>query len=566
VRWADDGGRGERPAVKAAAKKKRGNTELEDWARAATKRAQRAESECAQFWDSTASVSAYPRHERFARRGTARREPERDRACEPVVLTAVQRNINSSIGPAWTSEDNGHNLLSEHQLLRHGISVVKVSGGALYLEDAAGVRYPISTSGTQFIVDVAHRTRASGSLQPRRFILDGGCFSYVVGSSDAGVLAAGGGSQCVSVGLDFTPGSREDLFGGDEWCVSLRDENEIWRATTTKITAMGDPRRDDASDSAGRVLPVGELGTMLETVRQEFALPLREAPDAIHRSTHGPPRESRAQLYARLGGNEAYHEHLECEAMGDEDLRHEWGATRRESDTAVGGVMTEEDTTESPSDAKIQVAQYCVDDGGALLRRTREGTRKSAKRTQESDDKFNARRATEMMARLGMSLTSYNEAVVSGDIKGVKPLAEGDELASLQKMLAGSKQASRIRNAKRLKQKVRIEQGPFSMVFVDWYEGAAGCAEDSESRHQYVLRFVCGSCGYQKSKPCLTKNAFVDAFRMYLAWVRAIAPIVEQHRGLPPGHIAVRVLASDRDSNFTTITGGTRMEKSTMKR
>ena len=98
------------------------------------------------------------------------------------------------------------------------------------------------------------------------------------------------------------------------------------------------------------------------------------------------------------------------------------------------------------------------------------------------------------------------------------------------------------------------------MVFVDGYEGAAGCAEDSESRHQYVLRFVCGSCGYQKRFSCLTKNAFVDAFRMYLAWVRAVAPIVEQHRGLPPGHIAVRVLASDRDSNFTTITGGTRGE------
>ena len=100
VRWADDGGRGERPAVKAAAKKKRGNTELEDWARAATKRAQRAASERAQFWNSTASVSVYPRHERFARRGTARREPERNRAREPMVLTAVQRNMNSSIGPA----------------------------------------------------------------------------------------------------------------------------------------------------------------------------------------------------------------------------------------------------------------------------------------------------------------------------------------------------------------------------------------------------------------------------------------------------------------------------------
>ena len=241
---------------------------------------------------------------------------------------------------------------------------------------------------------------------------------------------------------------------------------------------------------------------MMEAVRQEFALPLRETPDIARRtrqSTRGPPRESRAQLYARLGSNEAYHEYLEREAMDNEDLRHEWGDTRSESDTAVGGVATEEDTTESPSDAMVQAARYCIDDGGAALRRTREGTRKSSKRTKESDDNFNARQATEMMGRLGMSLTSYNEAVVSGAIKGVKPLAEGGELASLQKMLAGSKQASRIRNAKRLKQKIRVEQEPFSMVFVDGYEGAAGCAEDSESRHQYVLRFVCGSCGYQKT-------------------------------------------------------------------
>jgi hypothetical protein len=274
---------------------------------------------------------------------------------------------------------------------------------------------------------------------------------------------------------------------------------------------------------------MGGLGAMMETVRQEFALPLREASDVTRRtrrSTRGPARESRAQLYARLGDNEAYHGHLAREAMGGEDLRHEWGDTRRESDTAVCGVTTEEDATESPSDAEIQAAQCCVDDRGVVLRRTREGTRKSSKRTHESDDKFNARRATEMMARLGMSLTSYNEAVVSGAIKGVKPLAEGDELASLQNMLAGSKQASRVRNAKRLKQKVRIEQEPFSMVSVDGYEGAASCAEDSESRHQYVLRFICGSCGYQKSFSCLTKNAFVDAFRMYLAWVRAIAPSI----------------------------------------
>ena len=44
----------------------------------------------------------------------------RDQAREPVVLSTMQRELNSSIGPAWTSEANGYNLLSEHQLLRSG--------------------------------------------------------------------------------------------------------------------------------------------------------------------------------------------------------------------------------------------------------------------------------------------------------------------------------------------------------------------------------------------------------------------------------------------------------------
>ena len=112
VSWADDEGGSEQPAAKAAAKEKRGNTELSDWARSATKQAQRAESERARFWNDTASAPAYPRHERFARRGTARREPERDRAREPVVLSTMQRELNSSIGPAWTSEANGYNRSS----------------------------------------------------------------------------------------------------------------------------------------------------------------------------------------------------------------------------------------------------------------------------------------------------------------------------------------------------------------------------------------------------------------------------------------------------------------------
>ena len=37
-----------------------------------------------------------------------------------------------------------------------------------------------------------------------------------------------------------------------------------------------------------------------------------------------------------------------------------------------------------------------------------------------------------------------------------------------------------------------------------------------------------------------------------------MAPIIEAHRNLPKGYIRCRVLASDRDSNFTTISGATR--------
>ena len=47
---------------------------------------------------------------------------------------------------------------------------------------------------------------------------------------------------------------------------------------------------------------------------------------------------------------------------------------------------------------------------------------------------------------------------------------------------------------------------------------------------------------------------------MFLAWVKCVAPIIEKHRQLPKGHIRVRVLCSDRDSNFTTIYGATRTE------
>ena len=64
------------------------------------------------------------------------------------------------------------------------------------------------------------------------------------------------------------------------------------------------------------------------------------------------------------------------------------------------------------------------------------------------------------------------------------------------------------------------------MVFVDGYEGAAGCAEDSESRHQYVLRFRMRQLWVPEKLFMFDQERIVGAFRMYLAWVHAIAPSI----------------------------------------
>ena len=85
------------------------------------------------------------------------------------------------------------------------------------------------------------------------------------------------------------------------------------------------------------------------------------------------------------------------------------------------------------------------------------------------------------------------------------------------KQITGGTKSPRKRSASTLRKKARVEREPFSIVYCDGFEGAVGGAAESYSRHQYILRFVCGSTGYQKSFSCLTKDRFVDAFRMFQA-------------------------------------------------
>ena len=73
----------------------------------------------------------------------------------PVVMMVEQKEVsmNADLGPSWTNEECGYNLLSEYQLLRYGISVLKVASKdslQLCLQDAKGRKFPINSAGTQF--------------------------------------------------------------------------------------------------------------------------------------------------------------------------------------------------------------------------------------------------------------------------------------------------------------------------------------------------------------------------------------------------------------------------------
>ena len=70
-----------------------------------------------------------------------------------MVVEQKEVSMNADLGPSWTNEECGYNLLSEYQLLRYGISVLKVAskdGLQLYLQDIKGRKFPIDSTGNQF--------------------------------------------------------------------------------------------------------------------------------------------------------------------------------------------------------------------------------------------------------------------------------------------------------------------------------------------------------------------------------------------------------------------------------
>ena len=153
----------------------------------------------------------------------------------------------------------------------------------------------------------------------------------------------------------------------------------------------------------------------------------------------------------------------------------------------------------------------------------------------------------------GLSVTALNDAIARGYFPDAVPLSEEQPERAVFKRLTGAHASPRSSASNQLKAKLRQRILPFHMVAVDACFAAADAQDPRGLR--YILRFVCMSTGKKKSFATRTKDEFVDAFRLYLAWIDSIRPIVEEKHSLPPNTLKVSVLVSDRDSCMTNLTG-----------
>ena len=96
------------------------------------------------------------------------------------------------------------NLMSEYQLERYGIGIIKTSSGK-FLSDHLGNRFPLHVVNSYYVIPVG-RYDSSGRLHTTTFIVDGGSPFHIVSAADSARIGfePGGGNMSVS-GLALSP-------------------------------------------------------------------------------------------------------------------------------------------------------------------------------------------------------------------------------------------------------------------------------------------------------------------------------------------------------------------------
>ena len=438
--------------------------------------------------------------------------------------TVLFTRRNSELGRLWSS-DNDQNLLSEYQLERYGIGIVKLAGGK-FLCDHTGRRFPLRVVNSKYVIPVG-RYDSYGTLRTVTFIVDSGSPFHIVSSADADRIGfqPGGGNLSVS-GFG---GSATNLTGGRPWFAVLRDINGRWCAPSTQLTP----------DLDGPVTDV-QLALLLQ----------RFSADPVFEAAANVALPVTLRSHSRRPCNRA---HLSpTESSTDMDLSASSSTfTKPPSDNASSSSVVElpsEDfdrylatTHQSPLRVKV----------------TPTGLHGSVEHTPETRLRKRVERSQDVMDTMNVSRSTLNEMIKRNVISDAVAISECDPMRAIDREVSGAKLLPRPSSTKQTSKKQRIEFEPFHLVYCDAYEGMDEINAHNTG-HRYVLRFVDHATGYKKDYSTQTKDQFSEAFTMFLAWIRCVAPIIEKHRNLPPGYIRLRVLCSDRDSNFTTIHGGVR--------
>ena len=173
-------------------------------------------------------------------------------------------------------------------------------------------------------------------------------------------------------------------------------------------------------------------------------------------------------------------------------------------------------------------------------------------RTPDLDLQRRVDRSQEIMDTMNVSRSALNDMIKRNIVHDAVAISEASQIRAMDREISGAKLVNRPSSTTMTSKKQRVEFEPFHLVYCDAYEGMDKI-NTHNTGHRYVLRFVDHATGYKKDYSTQTKDQFSDAFAMFLAWIRCVAPIIEKHRNLPKGHIGLRVLCSDRNFNFTTI-------------
>ena len=410
---------------------------------------------------------------------------------------------NAELGRLWVT-DNNLNILSEHQLMLHGIDIIKKCDGSLVLTDRSGRHYPFRVVNTKFIITIGKYDNA-GTLQTVDFIIDGACPFNIISEDNARKFGFDEAHSTACISVSGFGNAVSELRGGFPWYVVLKDESGEWKAPKTQITHLKEAPITDA-----------QMALLLES----------------------------------FSFNDSF--------VGNVGTYNSRIRTEQPRANTKNGVTDSSDVKEIDSSVLSQIIQQ------RKLRPIRAkvttgGDHGTVMKTPEIEIQERAARSQAVMDTMNASRTVLNEMVKRGMVPDGVAIRDADEGRTMDRHVAGGKTASRVTSAGKLSQKQRVPFEPFHLVFCDAYEGMDEVCGHNTG-HRYVIRFVDSATGYKKDYTTRTKDKFVEAFSMFLAWVKCVAPIIEKHRQLPKGHIRVRVLCSDRDSNFTTIYGATRTE------